>query len=98
MLATFASPISSAIFVNGRATILRSARVQSSGTAAPLYSTIPPDSIAGRNLRSEGSFSASRTLGDDTSGESISPLPMRTWQLDVPERISGPYEGSHDAW
>ena len=44
----------------------------------------------GRNLRSEGSFSASSTLGRETSGESIGMFERRTWQFDVPERISGP--------
>ena len=39
---------------------------------------------------------ASSTLGRETSGESMSPLDSRTWQLDVPERISGPYDGSHE--
>ena len=42
------------------------------------------------NLRSEGSFIANSTFGRETSGDAIASLAMRTWQLEVPERISGP--------
>src|SRR4051794_18972094 len=57
---------------------------------------MPPGSIVGRNLRSEGSFIARSTFGRETTGESIGDFESRTWQFDVPERISGPYEGSHE--
>ncbi|MGC4052759.1 MAG: hypothetical protein QM757_25800 [Paludibaculum sp.] len=42
------------------------------------------------NLRNEGSFKAMRTFGLETKGESTGLLDSRTWQFEVPERISGP--------
>jgi len=52
------------------------------------------DPSAGRtlakNLCRDGSFIATSTSGLVTSGESMACPARRTWQLDVPERISGP--------
>ena len=46
--------------------------------------------------RFKGSFIAIRTVGLVTTGESMASREIRTWQFDVPERISGPYDGSHE--
>ena len=50
----------------------------------------PPGRTLLSNLRSEGSFMATSTLGAETSGESMDWRESRTWQFEVPERISGP--------
>src|SRR5271166_1254208 len=90
MLPARGSPSRSASSVNGRTTKFRSGRPMSGGKDVPLYSTVPPGSTLATNLYSDGSFMASRIFGLDTKGESISCVARRTWQFDVPERISGP--------
>ena len=50
----------------------------------------PPGRTLASNLRRDGSFIATSTFGTVTRGESIGCRDSRTWQLDVPERISGP--------
>ena len=78
--------------VSGKVTFNGQAVTGGTIMLAPVKASNSPDAgtPARCSVQSDGSFKASRTLGLVTMGESTGCDERRTWQLDVPERISGP--------
>jgi len=61
-----------------------------------LISSTPPSRTSPSNLSSEGRFMASTARGVRITGEPTGRSEITTVQLQVPPRISGPYEGSQE--
>ena len=59
--------------------------------------TVPPAATAGSNLSIDGSFMTIRTFGWAMIGEPTGSSETITEQLQVPPRISGPYDGSPES-
>jgi hypothetical protein len=96
MLAPRGFPSSSAISLAGTRTTRTSVRAGSRLISDVLSTISPPGLTSGSNLSSEGRFMASSARGCWTTGEPTGRSPITTVQLQVPPRISGPYDGSHD--
>ena len=61
-----------------------------------LISNNPPERMSGSNFSSDGRFMATTARGERITGDPTGLSETTTVQLQVPPRISGPYEGNHD--
>ena len=90
MLAAFALPASSAIWLAATGTTMMSVRTAGRLIRLVLTTRIPPGRTSGSNLSIDCRFSTIAPCGRFVTGEPTCRSDSTTVQLQVPPRISGP--------